>query len=106
MHQTLRGVLSQAPAYDSRGTPVHDPRRHRVTAVSTLWDTVPTNRMPHVPYRRTSSRRRARCDAAATGKVLQTKIGSGTRKAPLRLRAAEMAAGGESLWATRRTSRR
>ena len=43
----------QAPTFDSRGHAVPlDARRQRVTAVTTLWDTVPTNRMPHVPYPR------------------------------------------------------
>lgn len=53
-HTVLEGEMStQAPTYDSRGHVVPiDTRRQRVTAVTTMWDTVPTNRMPHVPYPR------------------------------------------------------
>ena len=97
MHQTLRGeMLSRHPRTTARHAGGVRPASHRVTAVSTLRDTVPTNRMPHVPPSPSSAGARVR--DGVTGKVLQTKIGSGTRK--VLPPAAEMAAGGESLGET------
>ena len=50
-HGTLLGEgHAPAPTYDSRGHVVpYDNRRRRVVTVGSLWETVPTNRMPHVP---------------------------------------------------------